>query len=154
MYQLAYDALNEGQPLIHYILVLFWLIPVVGCIKVNGNLITWESQPLKRFLICWLLFGIPIFSYVFFKQAQCVEWRNSGNYTITEGIVSEYKPMSSPGRGSESFRLGEYRFSYSNSHISRGCFNDAKMHGGPIDSGKKVKLYHNEGTILRVEVWN
>lgn len=157
MYEVAYDAINEGQPFNNYLMLLGWLIGIVfGAgfyLKARKTKKKFDLSFSKLWLFGWVLLGGIGFSNVFFKQSQCVDWRNNGTYEITEGIVKEFDPMPYSGHKRESFKLGSYRFVYSDFSEAEGCFNNTKSHGGPIDEGKKVKVFHNEGVILRIEVW-
>jgi hypothetical protein len=161
MYEVAYDAINEGQPFSNYLMLLGYFVGIVfGAgfyLKARKIKKKFDLFFSKVWLFGWVVLGGIGFTNVFFKQAECVEWRNNGTYKITEGVVKGFDPMpysgQKSGNKSESFTLGEYRFFYSDFSEAEGCFNNTKSHGGPIDEGKKIKLYHNEGIILRVDVW-
>jgi len=157
MYELAYDALNERYPFENFVMLGIWLIGLAVTLQAFLNFHKKQQKDKKGFIKIWLLGWIVLggigFGNVFYQQSQCVKWRQEGLYTITEGIVESFDPMPREGHKSESFRLQNYRFSYSDFSKAKGCFNQTKSHGGLIDEGKRVKIYHHNGVILRIEVW-
>jgi hypothetical protein len=53
------------------------------------------------------------------------------------------------GHETESFTVKNEKFEYSD-FIFNSAFNNTKSHGGPIDSGKYVRIWYSEGRILRL----
>jgi hypothetical protein len=84
--------------------------------------------------------------YIALRQAVA-----SGQVTITEGVVTDFRPLPYSGHANESFVVGGKRFSYSDYSATAG-FNNTRSHGGPIESGIYVRITHRGNTILRLEI--
>ncbi|GAA5162118.1 hypothetical protein GCM10025770_12460 [Viridibacterium curvum] len=156
MYEVMYDsAVNSSAPASPYLWVFGWLIGAtfVFLIVLDGRRSIVKRVFLSLFTVIWLILGSIGISNVASQKSTCTNWREIGHYLVTEGEISEFDPMPAGGHKEESFRLGDYKFSYSDFDVSRGCFNNAKSLGGPIDAGKKVRLFHSNGVIFRIEVW-
>ena len=75
---------------------------------------------------------------------------NEDKYQEEEGIVENFNPMMpSKGNKDESFTVNGVLFKYSDNIASAG-FNNSKYYGGPIDSGKYVRIRYYEGKILQL----
>lgn len=159
-YKVVYDALEQGHPLEDYIWVVVWFLGLVMpffLLKLARSQNTAIRTKQKVvFITTWIVFwgvvgGIGNLN-VFLKQSECQKWLKTGDYIITEGIVEQFDPMPYSGHKHESFVLNGYKFEYSDFDESKGCFNNTFSHGGPIYEGRKVRIYHKEGIILRIEV--
>ena len=74
-----------------------------------------------------------------------------GNCSVVEGVVENFHPMPKSGHDTERFEVNGVHFSYSDYVMSPG-FNNTASHGGPIRDGLRVRICHNSGDILRLEV--
>jgi len=74
-----------------------------------------------------------------------------GNCETVEGRVENFHPMPKGGHDTERFEVAGTRFSYSDFIMSSG-FNNAASHGGPIREGLQVRICHQSGVILRLEI--
>ena len=158
-YRVVYDALEQGHPLEDYVFLILWFLGLVVPFFLltrarSQNKI--RTKQLVVFTITWGVFWGVVGGLVnlnaFLKQSECQKWLRTGDYIVTEGIVEKFDPAPYSGHKNESFELNGYRFEYSDFDRSKGCFNNTSSHGGPIYEGRKVRIYHKDGIILRIEV--
>jgi hypothetical protein len=76
---------------------------------------------------------------------------NNNKANFIEGIVTNYSPMPYSGHVNESFEVNGISFSFSDFMITAG-FNNTKSHGGPIDEGVHVRIWHVGDKIARLEI--
>lgn len=85
---------------------------------------------------------------------QCHEAYYGQQYTVVEGPVEEYQPMSAHGHGQESFVVRGIRFAFSDYDVSHYGYNTSAAHGGAIRSGLHVNIwyvpYGRTNVILRL----
>ena len=74
-----------------------------------------------------------------------------GNCAVVEGVVENFHPMPKSGHDTERFEVNGVGFSYSDYIMSAG-FNNTASHGGPIREGLPVRICHEAGDILRLEI--
>lgn len=155
-YTVVYDAIQSGLHIHSIALMAMWAIgPIyfaVIAIRNESALFTSHFLSMTTFYVGWYLIGGVGFLHVYSAQARCEKWLETGQYIVSEGIVEDFDPNDLAGGRRESFRLGEYRFQYSDSSLGEDCFNNMRRNGGPIYAGRRVRLLHNEGRILRIEV--
>ena len=72
----------------------------------------------------------------------------NNKYKEVEGYVENFDPMPYGGHKNESFTVNDVKFEYSDFTVTVG-FNNTKSHGGPIDSGKYVRIRYYNGRILQ-----
>jgi len=75
----------------------------------------------------------------------------SGDSSIVEGLVKDFRPAPILGAANESFSVGGVDFSY-NALDQTACFHDAPFRKGPIRSGLAVRIYYKDGCIQRLDV--
>lgn len=75
----------------------------------------------------------------------------NNEFSITQGYVEDFIPMSSNGRQPESFIIDNVYFEYGGVFPST-IFNHSKVSGGPIDEGLYAKVHHYNGAILQLWV--
>jgi hypothetical protein len=82
------------------------------------------------------------------EEQRCKEWARSGDYQTAEGPVIHL--------GKNSFQVGEARFpyfrKYSNTGGFYGKFTAPGTEGLRLRPGLKVRIAHQEGRILRIEI--
>jgi hypothetical protein len=155
-YVVVYGILEEGFSGMRLVIPLVWL---TGLLIVGG----FAVQALRRreynslvgmclWLCFWACAGVFGVSNVIRQQWRCLEQARSGDFQVVQGEVRDYKPMPSRGKGSESFTVNGIHFSYSDGDLSRGGFNNAALHGGPIREGLYVRICHRDGRVLKIEV--
>lgn len=98
-----------------------------------------------------LAFGGTYSSYREYAQAY-----RTGQYSVVEGPVEDFHPMSYEGHQNECFRVKKEKFCYSDYTISP-AFNQSASHGGPIRTGLPVRIAYYEDEnfqayILRLEI--
>ena len=80
----------------------------------------------------------------------------NANYTVIEGVVTDFDPMPYAGHQNESFTINDVRFEYSDFDESYYGFNNTKSHGGPIDEGRKIRVSYyinnKKNIIIKIEV--
>ncbi|QDH35915.1 hypothetical protein [Porphyrobacter sp. YT40] len=74
-----------------------------------------------------------------------------GNCETVEGRVENFHPMPREGHDTERFEVAGKSFSYSDYIMSSG-FNNSASHGGPIREDLQVRICHQSGVILRLEI--
>lgn len=75
----------------------------------------------------------------------------SGQFSIIEGNVSNFRPMPYGGHSEECFSVQSKTFCYSDYVVTSG-FNNTASHGGPIRDGLPVRVSYIGNTIVRLEV--
>ncbi len=75
----------------------------------------------------------------------------AGNYSIIEGVVTDFEPMPYEGHKDEKFCIEKTCFRYSD-YILTNAFNNTSSHGGPIKSRLYVRVMHVENKIVRLEI--
>jgi len=74
-----------------------------------------------------------------------------GHASVVEGSVENFVPMPYTGHAMESFTVGGVHFAYSDYVVTAG-FNNTRSHGGPIQSGRYVRVWYVGGDIVRLQV--
>jgi hypothetical protein len=75
---------------------------------------------------------------------------DTGDYQVSEGIVSNFVPMPPGGHATESFAVGQDDFEYGSGWGSI-TFN-SEWNKGYLHNGLQVRIAHRNGAILRIEV--
>lgn len=75
----------------------------------------------------------------------------SGNSSVAEGVIENFKPAPYLGTARESFDVQGINFSY-NALNPTPCFHNAPFHKGPIRPGLAVRIYYKDGCIQRVDI--
>lgn len=110
----------------------------------------------------WLIFNWFVFLFavawtaiasftIVSRSLDASEALRSGKCEVVEGRVENFHPMPRGGHDTERFQVDGTPFSYSDYIVSAG-FNNAASHGGPIREGLQVRICHQSGVILRLEV--
>jgi len=74
-----------------------------------------------------------------------------GQFSVVEGLVSNFRPMPYEGHQEECFSVQSQTFCYSDYAVTGG-FNNATSHGGLIREGLPVRVLYIGGAIVRLEV--
>ena len=74
-----------------------------------------------------------------------------GEYSVVEGVVTDFHPMPYEGHDNECFSVQAHRFCYSDYVVAPG-FHNAASHGGPMRSGLRVRIAYSGPTIFRIEI--
>jgi hypothetical protein len=104
----------------------------------------------------WSIMGIGLlwticFASVYSKYHRYNSAYRSGQYSVVEGIVEDFRPMPHEGCECECFRVKAVTFCYSDEVVSAG-FNQSASHGGPIRDGLPVRIAHRDNQILKLEI--
>lgn len=77
----------------------------------------------------------------------------SGKYQVLEGPVENFHPMPDDGGSEESFSIAGHSFSYSDDEPAKTttCFNQTRLHGGPIHPDLKLRVRFVDNCILEIE---
>jgi hypothetical protein len=75
----------------------------------------------------------------------------SGNSSVVEGVVDNFKPAPYLGTARESFEGQGINFSY-NALDATPCFHNAPFRKGPIRPGLAVRIYYSDGCIQRLDI--
>jgi hypothetical protein len=153
-YHVAFDVAQNG---------LQWMVPFVA--SMCGGLFLLLGWAIRRsgdrevvFKGFWfqLFGGIGVLFALIFLVSDWSVYRSASkalsdhDYSVAEGVVSEFKPMPPGGHANESFRIGGVSFSYG-SGFGSTVFNSA-WNNGMIHDGVAARIYYRGPDILRVEV--
>lgn len=152
-----FNLLESGPKGAIYILpaIIMFFIGISVIIYQNKKVKAGKLDSINLFYKIWtggvsiwiILASITIFSE-YFKMLYAID---NKQYSIVEGIVENFDPMPYEGHKVESFTVENARFEYSDYSITN-CFNNTKSHGGPINQGVYVKIYHVDNHIIRLWV--
>lgn len=159
-YRVAFDILEAGYrqwwfPALGVAFIIFGLLflryrkwMTLGAISRYASLPRWFGRIWIGFACVWTVFSfaMTLFDYVSLRNAMV---RNE--VELVEGVVTNFIPMPESGHAEESFKVAGKRFSYSDFSVNAG-FNNTKSHGGPIDEGVNVRIWHIGNRIARLEV--
>ena len=76
---------------------------------------------------------------------------HEGNFSVVEGLATDFQPMPYEGHRNECFTVQNKQFCYSDYGPSAG-FNNSTSHGGPIRENLPVRVSYVGNTIVRLEV--
>ena len=167
-YRLAYDVLNDGPPWLGVAFaILLFLFAVAFFLEIVERISGKRPSPRLRrpgdiavlpFAVVIVLFlfmgclGVFLTSYTygaFVQQQHCQEWVRAGQYQVTEGTVADYQYR----RAGPRFRVADSSFDLLNGSAGfTGRFNVPGTAEGSLRDGLRVRLAHQEGFILRVEI--
>jgi hypothetical protein len=71
--------------------------------------------------------------------------------SVVEGAVTQFTAMPPSGHAMESFVVNGVKFELSDYSITAG-FNHSSSHGGPVRPGMRVRIWHLNGAILRLDI--
>jgi len=114
-------------------------------------------RPMKWPIFNWLFFLLAVAwtaiagTTIISRSLDASEALHGGKCEVVEGRVENFHPMPSGGHDTERFEVNGTHFSYSDFMVTAG-FNNAASHGGPIREGLQVRICHQSGVILRLEV--
>jgi hypothetical protein len=154
-YRVIYDVLKDSADAAEAS-AWFWRPLVIGIFA--GILIALIKKPRLSyvFVILWVLMwfaiGFPATRHVIREEATCKMWARSGQFSVVEGRVSNFRPMPYTGHAAESFTVNGLLFSYSDFDKSKCGFRNTASHGGPIREGLQVRIAAHAGRILKLEV--
>ena len=159
MYTVVFDARNAG--------LAGWEAIPIGLLFVALTYFRRElpsSKPRAPALAWFLRNALLIFACAFTIVATLgtvgttlrVRYRlNHGDYTVVEGVVSDFVPGDWTGHRHELWRVRsehrDYWYTYSKSIITSG-FRQTQEEGGPIHNGVRVRIADMDGLIARLEV--
>lgn len=137
----------------------FWPSAVcfaLSCVILLFGYMFWRRKPVlwrTTLGICFLGLLLSIFvltvMYLDFRHLQNAYL--AGDYTVVEGPVAHFRPMSESGDKKERFSVGSASFEYSPYYPTPG-FNQPAYRGGPIREGLWVRVTHHHGVILKLEI--
>lgn len=100
------------------------------------------------FAVAWTVIASGVTISRSLAASQALE---EGNCETVEGRVENFHPMPKEGHDTERFEVAGKSFSYSDYIMSSG-FNNTASHGGPIREDLQVRICHQSGVILRLEI--
>ena len=128
-------------------ILVFWpaLLEKLGHRRKYGRIFSW----------CLFLFAVVLTISAGFavvgRALSASQDLEDGNCNIVEGIVENFHPMPKEGHERERFEVSGVQFSYSD-YVAGPGFNNTASHGGPIREGLQVRICHQSGNILRLEI--
>lgn len=108
----------------------------------------WFLRLLIAFAVVWTLF-VFIASFSDYRRATTA--MRDHHVPMIEGVVADFHPGRASGHGMESFIVNNVKFAYSD-YVGTAGFNTTATHGGPIRGGLRVRIWHLNGEILRLEI--
>jgi hypothetical protein len=97
------------------------------------------------------LWSVGAFTGMYSEYAHLHAAYREGNFSVVEGLVTDFQPMPFEGHRDECFTVENKRFCYSDYGPSAG-FNNSTSHGGPIRENLPVRVSYVGDTIVRLEV--
>lgn len=108
----------------------------------------WVGYYIVGFATFWTLLA---FGAMFPDYYQAQKAYRTGNYSVVEGAVEDFRPMPYEGHQDECFSVQGQTFCYSDYAPTPG-FNNSASHGGPIRAGLHVRIAYYGNHILRIDV--
>lgn len=109
------------------------------------------------FLSAWTAFAflwtIGFYLDIYSKYTHFTEALSEHHYQVLEGTVGSIKNWHTKDGEHERVTIDSLVFEYRTGGVNPG-FNKTRSHGGPMAPGKRVKLYHYEGVILKLWIRN
>ncbi len=155
--KVIYDILADGIGWTPIVLIGVWLLGALVAATVFW-LRRRDKKPfillfLSVWLCGWLGIGGMGFGNVVFQHLRCVSWAKSGDFEISEGPVTDFRPLDRWAKGKERFTVTGVTFAYSDADLSFGGYRRESGGGrGPIDNGVRVRVCHRDGRILRLSI--
>lgn len=139
-----------------------WWFPAFGMIFILiGSVMTWWGRrkrwPFSRRFAGYFMIGFACvwssvaFGGIFTEYLNLRSKYRQGQFSVVEGYVTNFRPMSYEGHKNECFSVRSETFCYSDYTITAG-FNNSASRGGPIREGLPVRLSYIGNTIVRLEV--
>jgi hypothetical protein len=151
----VYDILRDG---------IGWA-PIFVCLMIPtvGGVLLWlllrerrHGRPISVVVILltvWALAGGGGVGNVLCQHARCVAWARSGDYVMTEGCVSDFRPRPRWQHGpAERFTVSGFAFAYGDNLLGEGGYRHAFGPDGLLRDGVRVRVAHRRGRILRLEI--
>jgi len=152
-YRVVFDLSQKGFQ---------WWFPAFGLIFVAvGGVIIWLGRrnrwPRSRKFVGYFMIGFAClwsglaFATIFAEYSSLRSAYRKGQFSVVEGLISNFRPMPYEGHQEECFSVQSQTFCYSD-YVVTGGFNNATSHGGPIHLGLAVRVSYIGGAIVRLEV--
>ncbi len=119
------------------------------------------STIMKCFGLAWLTLATLLTAVIsglsIYDKWELNKAYRGGRFTVVEGRVENFVPISPGGKGTETFTVDGVRFQYSDNEIT-GAYNKTLSHGGEIAPDRTVRLSYVENRrikrnlIVKVEV--
>jgi len=155
-FQTVYDLAQTGYDAWHSVSTGLILSAIGAAMVLFPSLLKTTTSGWRIFAWVYFLFAVGwtviVFSTTYGTYSFLLGRLQSGEYQIAEGIVENFDPIPEEGHKHESFDVAGQHFEYSDFDLSRGGFNNAASHGGPIRAGLYVRISHVKGVIVRIEV--
>lgn len=141
--------------LFSYVSLLLFIVAAVvvfGKLRLGWRGVSWPFPLVCCFLgAVLLLVAGPLVTNISQTNSEALTAFENGQYSVVEGIVTDFHPMPYEGHDEECFSVATKRFCYSDYEVTPGFHNSAS-HGGPIRLGLRVRVAFTFNTILRLEI--
>jgi len=159
VYTVVFDARNAGVPGWEAIPIALFFVALtyskrqVPSSKPRAPALAWF---LRNALFIFACTAAVVTTLVTVGSTLRVRYRlDHGDYTVVEGVVSDFVPGDWIGHRHELWRVRsgdkDYWYTYSKSIITSG-FRQTQEEGGPIRNGVRVRIADMDGLIARLEV--
>ena len=99
-----------------------------------------------------LLWSVGAFSSTYGDYRHLRDALNQGHCQVIEGPIEHFHAGSGErGDADDSFDIGGFRFSYSDSSVRAG-FSQTQARRGPLREGLRVRIHAFQGEIARLEI--
>jgi hypothetical protein len=126
-----------------------------GCVLIALKKFKWSNAGSVKWGYFMIVGALVMAGYVstrwyFSHHARALA---SGRYEVVQAPVEDFHPMPDDGSSNESFTLAGHTFSYSDYDESgtTACFNQTRLHGGPIHAGMLLRVKFVNQCILQIE---
>jgi hypothetical protein len=158
-YRVVYDIASSGYK--------SWSFPAFGLIFIFIGLLLvalrkrlpfwWSRHPKASsvftfsflgFAGFWTIFAFGLTFLDYSRLSKAVEMKKT---SVAVGIVTNFVPMPEAGHAMERFCVSDKCFEYSDYVVTAG-FNNTSSHGGPIRTGRPVRVSYVGNVITKLEV--
>ena len=108
----------------------------------------------KMFMVVWTGFAvvwtISVYSGTHTEFVQLREALATNQFTVVEGLVTNFKPAPTGGHADEQVDVGEHHYSFSDYVVIAG-YHRSRSHGGAMREGLRVRIADVNGQIARLD---
>lgn len=150
-YHLVFSVVQKSVPRELFLIVPVLVATIIALVLVIRRKASRMVVALVYAMFLFMVFVTSPFPGVRDMYARAKQSYMHGQYSVVEGIVTDFHPMPYSGHQMETFSVNGVQFSYSD-YVIVPCFNNTASHGGPIRQGLHVRIAYSGDCILRLEV--
>ena len=108
------------------------------------------------FFLLWTTFAMlwtaGVFADIYSTYHSLDAVLTENRYRQVEGQVLDVRTWKNKMGDWEHFSVDSVSFEYHSGGVNPG-FNQTRMHRGPIENGRKVRIWYADGVILKLWIW-